>query len=252
MLRRSVMCCSDIKWRWILTNTDMGREAMAKAREEVLSSQKGGSRLMRFFLRRRRIDRVGLELEGPVTDQLHWTFPHAMTFVSLATVLPVAYCMMVSEKLRVSYFFLVFPIQIMPEYKYDKLWTLCNPFVVLAGQLFCLLIWFDISVYIRYPICMSIVAPIYRALGLVRAAPKGVKTVEELKQGLQGTKPLALGVKKTVLKSSSVTPKPFAKATATAPTKAVAQTRKPSLEEFAAQDRQKKKGGMITKVISRT
>ena len=226
-----------------MTNTDMGREAMVRAREEALNTQKGGSRIMRFFLRKRPIDNLGIELEGRISDQLHWTFPYAMKAVTLAVILPVAYMMMVSEKIRVSYFLLVYPIQIMAEYKYDKLWTLCNPFAVYAGQLFLLFLWYDFSVYIRYPICFSIVAPLYRALGLVRTAPKGAKTIEELKQGLQGVKPLALGVKQAVKKTAVAAPKPLGKASVAAPTKAVAPQRKLTLEERAAEQaaRERKK-----------
>ncbi len=243
MLRRSVgLRGSEIKLRWILTNTDMGREALLRAREEVIHSQKGGSRIMRFFLRKRRIDRVGIELEGPVTDQLHWTFPWAMRIGTALTVLPVAYMMMVSHQIRISYFFLVWPIQLIPEYKYDKIWEICNPFVVYATQIALLLIWLDFSVYIRYPIFMSVVAPLYRALGLVKSAPKGAKTVDELKKGLLDTKPLMLGVKNAASQNNpAVASRPLGKAAGSAPSKIAPAPRKLTVDELAAQSVQRKK-----------
>lgn len=243
MLRRtSLLFGEEIKLRWIFTNTDMGREALLKAREEVLHTQKGGSKILRFFLRKRRIDRLGIELHGPVTDQLHWTFPYVMKLGTALTVLPVAYHMMVTHKIRISYFFLVWPIKVLPEYKYDKVWEICSPYVVYATQLVWLFIWLDLSVYIRYPFYMSVVAPVYRALGLVKPAPKGAKTVEQLKQGLQHTKPLVFGVKTALSqKDPSVAARPLGKAAASAPSKVKAAPRQLTIEERAAQAVPKKK-----------
>lgn len=175
-----------------LGRTKLGAEVLAQTRSEMRHLERKDNALMRFLTRRRPIDYLAIEVDGPMTKELHPSFRYVrngLTFFFFAPVL----VFLISGHMKPTYYLLV-STNLVPADHYEKMWDFSNWAVVLAGQLFFALLLYDLSVYIRYPFFAHVLAPLYRSLGLLRPPPAASLTLEQLKAGkTKASRPRPLG-----------------------------------------------------------
>ena len=177
-------------------NTKVGQELAGRTKEYMndIHRYDKGNFVTRFLTRRRKIDRMQQEVDDKIALELHPTFGISMKLWTMLVTTPVLGGLVMGNIAPTRA--LVW-INMMTQEKYDKIWELANPAIVLAGQLFMFLIYYDFSVYIRYPVFKYLFAPAFRKVGLFAPQPMGIKSLKDLKKGGLRTKSAArpLGTK---------------------------------------------------------
>jgi hypothetical protein len=170
----------------LLRKTKVGAEAWAQTRAQIKSIDDSSNFLLRWASRQRKIDTMAVEVETRMVDEFHAGFKFVLRIVNGAALAPVLFGLL-GGTLQPSYYLLVLSGAMEPE-KYAKIWEHAHPGMVVTGQLFVFLVWYDLSVYLRYPLMFYVVAPIFRRMGLFKVKCGGA-TVEQLRQGLKRTVP---------------------------------------------------------------
>lgn len=164
-----------------LSQTKLGSEVLAQTRSEMRHLERKDNAIMRFMTRRRPIDYLAIEVDGPVTKELHSSFRYVKNGITIAVFLPFV-LLLVAGYLQPTYYLLV-PTGLVPADHYVQMWSFSNWMIVLAGQLFFALVVYDLSVYLRYPFFAHVLAAAYRRMGWLRPPPPASLTMEELKAG---------------------------------------------------------------------
>lgn len=164
-----------------LSQTKLGSEVLAQTRSEMRHLERKDNAIMRFMSRRRPIDYLAIEVDGPVTKELHSSFRHVKNGITCFVFVPFV-VLLVAGYLQPTYYLLV-PTGLVPYDHYVRMWSFSNWAVVLAGQLLFALVVYDLSVYARYPFFAYVLAPAYRKLGWFRPTPAASLTIEQLKTG---------------------------------------------------------------------
>ncbi|GET90279.1 hypothetical protein, conserved [Leishmania tarentolae] len=164
-----------------LSQTKLGAEVLAQTRSEMRHLERKDNALMRFMSRRRPIDYLAIEVDGPITKELHPSFRHVKNGITCFVFLPFV-ALLVAGYLQPTYYLLV-PTGLVPYDHYVQMWSFSHWAVVLAGQLFFALVVYDLSVYVRYPFFAHVLAPAYRKMGWFRPPPAASLTMEQLKAG---------------------------------------------------------------------
>ncbi|KAG5490534.1 hypothetical protein JKF63_00654 [Porcisia hertigi] len=165
-----------------LSQTKLGSEVLAQTRSEMRHLERKDNVLMRFMTRRRPIDYLAIEVDGPITRELHPSFRHVKNCITCFFFVPFV-VLLVSGYLQPTYYLLV-PTGLVPYDHYVQMWSFSNWAILLAGQLFFALVVYDFSVYVRYPVFAYLLAPAYRRMGWLRPPPPASLTVEQLKAGV--------------------------------------------------------------------
>lgn len=167
-----------------LGSTKLGAEVLAKTRSDIksISQPEKTNMLVRFFTRRRPIDFLAIEVDGPITKEFLPHFRYAKNGLTCLLMLPLFYYLF-SGKMAPSYYFMV-STHLFTREQYDKMWELSDWYMVLAGQCFVAVVLYDFSVYVRYPFFAHVLAPFYRKMNWVRPVPTGSYSVKELKEGV--------------------------------------------------------------------
>ncbi|KAH9598941.1 hypothetical protein LSM04_004298 [Trypanosoma melophagium] len=203
-----------------LGRTKLGAEVLTQTRLEMREIEHSENRLIRFLTRRRPIDYLALQVDGPITKELHPSFRYVKYFCTFLLAAPV-FVLLVTGVLSPSYYVLV-PSGFLTADQFERMWEFSHWAVVLAGQIFIFLIFYDLSVYVRYPFFAHVVAPIYRRCGLFsvqqqQQQQRGASlTIEELKRRRRGAPVKPLGVplsemRKTAQQQQQERPDPFGK-----------------------------------------
>ncbi|AIN99974.1 hypothetical protein LPMP_290230 [Leishmania panamensis] len=164
-----------------LSQTRLGSEVLAQTRSEMQHLERKDSALMRFMSRRRPIDYLAIEVDGPVTKELHPSFRYVKNIITCFVFVPFV-VLLVAGHLQPTYYFLVCT-GLVPYDHYVQMWSFSNWAIVLVGQLFFALVVYDLSVYVRYPLFAHVLAPAYRKMGWFRPSPAASLTLEQLKTG---------------------------------------------------------------------
>lgn len=162
-----------------LASTKLGAEVLAQTRTDMQQLNQSESYVLRFFSRRRPIDFLAIEVDGPITKELHPSFRYVKNGLTFLVFAPI-FVLLVAGVLQPTYYMLV-PTHIISAEKYNGMWQFSHWALVLAGQLLFFVILYDLSVYVRYPFFAYGLAPAYRKLHLVRPTPVAFHGVEELK-----------------------------------------------------------------------
>lgn len=195
-----------------LSRTKLGSEVLARTRSEMRHLERKDNFVMRFMTRRRPVDYLAIEVDGPITKELHPSFRYVKNGLIALIFVPFV-LLLVSGVLQPTYYLLV-PTGLVPDDHYVQMWSFSNWAIVLAGQLFFALVVYDLSVYLRYPFFAHVVAPLYRKAGWLRPVPQASLTMEQLKSGAPRRvqpRPLGrpLGEVKKEKKKASVLADPF-------------------------------------------
>lgn len=158
--------------------TKFGAEALRKTKGDMQTIDRSPNPILRYLSRKRNVDQLQILVEGRITDELHPFFKYATNFFTLLVTLPVLGGL-VTGKLMPSYYVLV-STGLIHEEKYFRMWKLANMWVVLAGQLFIFVVYYDLSIYLRMPFFAYVLAPSFRKFGWLRPPPIGAMTTEEL------------------------------------------------------------------------
>ncbi|KAG5473684.1 hypothetical protein LSCM1_04311 [Leishmania martiniquensis] len=164
-----------------LSQTKLGSEVLAQTRSDMRRLERKDSALIRFMSRRRPIDYLAIEVDGPVTKELHHSFRHLKNAITCFFFVPFV-ALLITGHLQPTYYLLV-PTGLVPHDHYVQMWSFSNWAIVLAGQLFFALVVYDLSVYVRYPFFAYLLAPVYRKMGWRRPSPPVSLTMEQLKTG---------------------------------------------------------------------
>lgn len=198
-----------------LSQSKLGSEVLAQTRSEMRHLERKDNVFMRFMTRRRPVDYLAIEVDGPITKELHPSFRYVKNGLTCLVFIPFV-VLLVSGHLQPTYYLLV-PTGLVPYDHYVQMWSFSNVAIVLAGQLFFALVVYDLSVYLRYPFFAHVLAPMYRKMGWLRPPPPASLTMEQLKSGAaRRVQPRPLGrplgeVKKANRKASAVAD-PFGRA----------------------------------------
>ena len=174
MMRRSLLR-SDFSY---FGKTKFGQEALKKTKADMQTIDRSPNPLLRYMSKKRNIDRLQIEGEGRIADDLHPSFQYAMKFFTTLLCAPVL-AGLLSGSLQPSYYLLV-PTKAIPEDRYNRMWTLANPWIVASGQLFVFFVFYDLSIYVRMPFFAYVLAPLFRRFGPQRHVAKGTVSVSEL------------------------------------------------------------------------
>ncbi|ESL06381.1 hypothetical protein TRSC58_05947 [Trypanosoma rangeli SC58] len=205
MLRCSVQCLLFSR----LGRTKLGTEVLMKTRYEMREMSQSDNRFIRFLARRRPIDYLALEVDGPITRELHSSFrivKNACTFLLVAPVL----VLLVMGVLSPSYYVLVLPGFITGD-QFERMWEFSHWAIVLAGQLFLFVVFYDLSVYVRYPFFAYVLAPLYRRMGWRCLQPRSqAKALDKLQPHRPHARPLGVPLSEAKRASRDVQrPDPF-------------------------------------------
>lgn len=137
---------------------------------------------MRFLSRRRPIDHLAMDIDGPITKELDASFYYLRHALTAIVCVPV-FVLLVTGTLSPTYYMLV-PTGLVTMTQYTAMWNFSHWGMVLLGQLMAFVIFYDMSVYIRYPILSRLVVPMYRRFKLVKPAPAANFGVHELRSGV--------------------------------------------------------------------
>ncbi|CUF60705.1 transmembrane protein, putative [Bodo saltans] len=159
-------------------NTKIGQEALQQSQRDMKNLDKNPNRFVRYLSKQRPVDKMQVELEGRIANDLHPSFRSAMRICTGILCTPVLLGLLTGYFQPTYYLFVSFSG--MAKEKYDKMWTLANPFIVAGGQLCLFLVFYDLSIYLRMPFFFHVLAPVFRKAGWIRALAKGTKTVKEL------------------------------------------------------------------------
>ncbi|EPY28553.1 hypothetical protein STCU_05027 [Strigomonas culicis] len=167
-----------------LGSTKLGAEVLAKTRSDMqnIAQPEKTNMLLRFFTRRRPIDFLAIEVDGPMTKELlpHFRYVrHGLTCLLMA---PVFYYLF-TGRMAPSYYIMV-STRLFTREQYDRMWELSDWYMVLAGQCFVAVVLYDFSVYLRYPFFAYVVAPFYRKMNWSKPLPTGSYSVKELRGGV--------------------------------------------------------------------
>lgn len=202
-----------------LGNTKLGAEVLAETRREMQSIESKDNFVVRFLTRRRPVDHLAIEVDGPITKEFNAYFVYAKHLSTALLCLPV-FALSLSGVLSPTFYLLV-STNIMPADKYYKMWAHGNRLVELAGQAVFCVVFYDLSAYIRYPFFARVLAPVFRRQGWLRPLPKANFSADELRRGAamrggKGTKPLGrpLGQVRREFKAEAK-PNPFGRASST-------------------------------------
>ncbi|KAG5473402.1 hypothetical protein LSCM4_03465 [Leishmania orientalis] len=165
-----------------LSQTKLGSEVLAQTRSDMRHLERKDNALMRFMSRRRPIDYLAIEVDGPVTKELHPSFRHVKNGITCLIFVPFV-VLLATGQLQPTYYLLV-PTGLVPYDHYVQMWSFSNWAIVLAGQLFFALVVYDLSVYVRYPFFAYLLAPAYRKMGWFRPSPPASFTMNQLKAGV--------------------------------------------------------------------
>lgn len=196
-----------------LGQTKLGSEVLAQTRSEMRHLERKDNFLMRFMTRRRPVDYLAIEVDGPITMELHPSFRYVKNGLTCLVFVPFV-VLLISGVLQPTYYLLV-PTGLVPYDHYVQMWSFSHFAIVLAGQLFFALVVYDLSVYVRYPFFAHVLAPMYRKMGWLRPPPAASLTMEQLKSGAtRRVQPRPLGrplgeVKKEKKKTAPVMAAPF-------------------------------------------
>jgi hypothetical protein len=196
-----------------LSRTKLGAEVLAQTRSEMRHLERKDNALMRFMTRRRPVDYLAIEVDGPITQQLHPSFRYVKNGLTCLVFVPFV-VLLVSGYLQPTYYLLV-STGLVPFDHYVQMWSFSKFAIVLAGQLFFALVVYDLSVYVRYPFFAYILAPAYRKMGWLRPPPPASLTLEQLKSGAtRRAQPRPLGrplaeMKREKKKTPDATTDPF-------------------------------------------
>ncbi|KPI84681.1 hypothetical protein ABL78_6275 [Leptomonas seymouri] len=196
-----------------LSQTKLGAEVLAQTRSEMRHLERKDNAVMRFMTRRRPVDYLAIEVDGPITKELHPSFRYVKNGLTCIFFFPFV-LLLVAGYLQPTYY-LVVSTGLVPYDRYVKMWSFGNWAVVLAGQLFFALLVYDLSVYVRYPFFAHVLAPAYRKMGWLRPPPPASLTMEQLKSGAtRRVQPRPLGrplgeVKKEKRRASVTAADPF-------------------------------------------
>ncbi|KAL7695301.1 hypothetical protein N2W54_000523 [Lotmaria passim] len=175
-----------------LSQTKLGAEVLAQTRSDMRHLERKDNALMRFLTRRRPVDYLAIEVDGPITKELHPSFRYVKNGLTCLAFAPFV-VLLVCGYLQPTYYLLV-PTGLVPYEHYVQMWSFSNPAIVLAGQLFFALVVYDLSVYLRYPFFAYVLAPAYRKMGWLRPPPPASLTMEQLKSGaVRRAQPRPLG-----------------------------------------------------------
>ena len=163
-------------------NTKVGQE-LAKSTKEYMNDVNRGNKsnfMTRFLTRRRNIDRMQQEVDDKITLELHPAFQMSMKLWTMMVTTPVlgGLVMGTIAPTRAIVWF-----NFTTQERYDKVWEFANPFIVLGGQLLMFLVYYDFSVYLRYPVFKFVFAPAFRKMGMYATKPVGIKSLHELRKG---------------------------------------------------------------------
>ncbi|ORC90076.1 uncharacterized protein TM35_000091260 [Trypanosoma theileri] len=181
-----------------LGRTKLGAEVLTQTRVEMREIEHSDNRFIRFLTRRRPIDYLALQVDGPITKELHPSFRYVKYFCTFLLTAPV-FVLLITGVLSPSYYVLV-PSGFVNADQFARMWEFSHWSVVLAGQIFIFLIFYDLSVYVRYPFFAHVLAPIYRRFGWLsvqrqQQQQRGASlTVEELRRLRRGAPVKPLGV----------------------------------------------------------
>ncbi|EKF33127.1 hypothetical protein MOQ_003017 [Trypanosoma cruzi marinkellei] len=174
-----------------LGRTKLGAEVLMKTRIEMREVSKSENFLIRFLARRRPIDYLALEVDGPITKELHPSFSIVKHICTLLLVVPV-FVTLVMGKLSPTYYMLV-PTGFVTVEQFEHMWEFSHWAVVLAGQLLFFVVFYDLSVYVRYPFFAYVLAPLYRRLGWRRSRLQSSSmTLDELQRRRPHARPLGV------------------------------------------------------------
>lgn len=164
-----------------LGSTKLGAEVLTQTRGDMKHIVAGDSLVVRFFTRRRPIDYLAIEVDGPITRELAPSFVYAKRVFTALLCVPV-FALTLTGALSPTYYVLV-PTRILSAEKYNRMWEFSYRGVELLGQAALCLVLYDLSAYLRYPFFARVLAPLYRRRGWLRPQPKLNLTVEQLRSG---------------------------------------------------------------------
>ncbi|RNF17838.1 uncharacterized protein Tco025E_04745 [Trypanosoma conorhini] len=192
-----------------LGRTKLGAEVLMKTRCEMREMSQSDNRFFRFLTRRRPIDYLALEVDGPVTRELHPSFRIMKNVCTFLLVAPV-FALLVTGVLSPSYYVLV-PTGLLTADQFERMWEFSHWAVVLAGQLCLFLVFYDLTVYVRYPLFSHVLAPFYRRMGWRRSQLRSqAKTLDELQRRRPHARPLGVPLSEAKRASRDVRrPDPF-------------------------------------------
>lgn len=201
-----------------LGSTKLGAEVLQKTRRDMKNLETKDNIIIRFLTRRRPVDYLAMEVDGPISRELDPHFSYAKSAFTFLLCAPV-FTLLFAGYLQPTYYMLV-PTGIMPVAKYEQMWSFSHRAVVgVAQALFCVILY-DLSVYIRYPFFLKVLAPFYRRMGYMRTAPPTANlTLEQLRSGAHkrhtAARPLGrpLGEVRREMKKDSVSQHPFGRGT---------------------------------------
>lgn len=162
-----------------------------RAAEAVLNridSERGvlsrsGASFAKWALRPRKIDEMANYVDNDLRFQFHGSFRWMMDLYTFALVVPPFYLMFynyvnVSDLAVVS--------GMVSQERYDRLWAQVPWQSVVVGQA---MIWWGIyyvSAYLRYPVFLHVLAPLWKRLGLVRQRASGGPVAQSIKPSKSG------------------------------------------------------------------
>nr|CCC47309.1 conserved hypothetical protein [Trypanosoma vivax Y486] len=171
----------------MLSRTKLGAEALMKTRNDMKRLDRGSNIVVRFLARRRPIDFLALEVDGRMARELHPSFRIVKSICTFILMAPL-FGLLVTGVISPTYYMLV-PTGLLSEKRYEEMWKFSHWAVTLAGQLLVFVLFYDLSVYIRYPFFAYGLAPMFRWLELVRTPRKGFKTNHALVNVRRGPRP---------------------------------------------------------------
>ena len=179
MFRRSLVHPDSFR---LFGNTRVGQELALRTKHYMNDLNKGsrGNPITRFLSRRRTIDRMQVEVDDHITQELHHSFEWAMKLWTMLVVTPVI-AGLFAGKVAPTRFMVWFGIT--TQERYDAIWEFAHIGWILLGQACCALLYYDLSVYWRYPVYKYAFAPIWRKMGWTRPAPVGTANLADLKSG---------------------------------------------------------------------